>query len=182
MICRYDVDKPAEPRRASHGPDCPLLGGAVANQRRTGTKKPNLARLRTASGQGSKASRPCPVSPGDNSIRDGVRSFSTRRYPPAAPGFPRNGPPRPNRPRAGVDPAYTIPFPRPKPSENPPGRRGYFLPGAPDLPPINFNSPYNAVNFIDFWRRWHMSLSRFLRDYLYLPLGGNRQGKARRYS
>jgi alginate O-acetyltransferase complex protein AlgI len=47
--------------------------------------------------------------------------------------------------------------------------------------PINFNSPYKAVNFIDFWRRWHMTLSRFLRDYLYIPLGGNRQGKARRY-
>ena len=47
--------------------------------------------------------------------------------------------------------------------------------------PINFNSPYKAVNFIDFWRRWHMSLSRFLRDYLYIPLGGNRKGKFRRY-
>jgi alginate O-acetyltransferase complex protein AlgI len=47
--------------------------------------------------------------------------------------------------------------------------------------PLNFNSPYKAVNFIDFWRRWHMSLSRFLRDYLYIPLGGNRKGKARRY-
>src|SRR5258707_4447330 len=48
------------------------------------------------------------------------------------------------------------------------------------LPP-NFNSPYKAVNIIDFWRRWHMTLSRFLRDYLYVPLGGNRRGEARRY-
>ena len=47
--------------------------------------------------------------------------------------------------------------------------------------PLNFNSPYQAVNIIDFWRRWHMTLSRFLRDYLYIPLGGNRKGKARRY-
>src|SRR6185295_5549811 len=47
--------------------------------------------------------------------------------------------------------------------------------------PLNFDSPYKAVNIIDFWRRWHMTLSRFLRDYLYLPLGGNRKGKARRY-
>jgi alginate O-acetyltransferase complex protein AlgI len=47
--------------------------------------------------------------------------------------------------------------------------------------PINFNSPYKALNFIDFWRRWHISLSRFLRDYLYIPLGGNRKGKSRRY-
>lgn len=43
--------------------------------------------------------------------------------------------------------------------------------------PINFNSPYKARNIQDFWRRWHMTLSRFLRDYLYIPLGGNRQGK-----
>ena len=42
--------------------------------------------------------------------------------------------------------------------------------------PLNFNSPYKAVNIIDFWRRWHMTLSRFLRDYLYFPLGGNRRG------
>ena len=48
------------------------------------------------------------------------------------------------------------------------------------LPP-NFNSPYKAVNIIDFWRQWHMTLSRFLRDYLYVPLGGNRRGEARRY-
>ncbi|MBY0578482.1 MAG: MBOAT family protein [Burkholderiales bacterium] len=47
--------------------------------------------------------------------------------------------------------------------------------------PINFNSPYKAVNIIDFWRRWHMTLSRFLRDYLYFPLGGNRRGPVRRY-
>jgi D-alanyl-lipoteichoic acid acyltransferase DltB (MBOAT superfamily) len=47
--------------------------------------------------------------------------------------------------------------------------------------PINFHSPYKAVNIIDFWRRWHMTLSRFLRDYLYVPLGGNRRGRARRY-
>jgi len=47
--------------------------------------------------------------------------------------------------------------------------------------PINFNSPYKAANIIDFWRRWHMTLSRFLRDYLYFPLGGNRRGKGRRY-
>ncbi len=47
--------------------------------------------------------------------------------------------------------------------------------------PLNFHSPYKAVNIIDFWRRWHMTLSRFLRDYLYFPLGGNRKGPARRY-
>jgi D-alanyl-lipoteichoic acid acyltransferase DltB (MBOAT superfamily) len=47
--------------------------------------------------------------------------------------------------------------------------------------PINFNSPYRARNIIDFWRRWHITLSRFLRDYLYIPLGGNRKGKWRRY-
>jgi D-alanyl-lipoteichoic acid acyltransferase DltB (MBOAT superfamily) len=47
--------------------------------------------------------------------------------------------------------------------------------------PLNFNSPYKAVNIIEFWRRWHMTLSRFLRDYLYIPLGGNRHGKFRRY-
>jgi D-alanyl-lipoteichoic acid acyltransferase DltB (MBOAT superfamily) len=48
--------------------------------------------------------------------------------------------------------------------------------------PINFHSPYKAVNIIDFWRRWHMTLSRFLRDYLYIPLGGNRKGPGRRYA
>ncbi|MET3107081.1 alginate O-acetyltransferase complex protein AlgI [Oxalobacteraceae bacterium GrIS 2.11] len=47
--------------------------------------------------------------------------------------------------------------------------------------PINFNSPYQARSIIDFWRRWHMTLSRFLRDYLYIPLGGNRRGPAMRY-
>ncbi len=47
--------------------------------------------------------------------------------------------------------------------------------------PLNFHSPYKAVNMIEFWRRWHMTLSRFLRDYLYIPLGGNRHGKAQRY-
>ena len=47
--------------------------------------------------------------------------------------------------------------------------------------PQNFNSPYKAVSLIDFWRRWHMTLSRFLRDYVYIPLGGNRLGKGRRY-
>jgi hypothetical protein len=47
--------------------------------------------------------------------------------------------------------------------------------------PMNFNSPYKANNIVDFWRRWHMSLSRFLRDYLYIPLGGNRKGPSRRY-
>ncbi len=43
--------------------------------------------------------------------------------------------------------------------------------------PINFNSPYKAVNPEDFWRRWHISLSSWFRDYLYIPLGGNRKGK-----
>jgi alginate O-acetyltransferase complex protein AlgI len=47
--------------------------------------------------------------------------------------------------------------------------------------PINFNSPYKAQSIIDFWRRWHITLSRFLRDYLYIPLGGNRKGEFRRY-
>ncbi len=47
--------------------------------------------------------------------------------------------------------------------------------------PINFHSPYKALNIIDFWRRWHITLSRFLRDYLYVPLGGNRKGPGRRY-
>lgn len=47
--------------------------------------------------------------------------------------------------------------------------------------PMNFNSPYKATSIIEFWRRWHMTLSRFLRDYLYIPLGGNRHGSARRY-
>ena len=47
--------------------------------------------------------------------------------------------------------------------------------------PLNFHSPYKATNIIDFWRRWHMTLSRFLRDYLYVSLGGNRLGRFRRY-
>jgi D-alanyl-lipoteichoic acid acyltransferase DltB (MBOAT superfamily) len=47
--------------------------------------------------------------------------------------------------------------------------------------PLNFNSPYKSINIADFWRRWHMTLSRFLRDYLYIPLGGNRKGQRRRY-
>ncbi|MBL1174403.1 MBOAT family O-acyltransferase [Pantanalinema sp. GBBB05] len=46
--------------------------------------------------------------------------------------------------------------------------------------PINFNSPYKSFNIIDFWRRWHITLSNFLRDYLYIPLGGNRKGEIRR--
>jgi D-alanyl-lipoteichoic acid acyltransferase DltB (MBOAT superfamily) len=44
--------------------------------------------------------------------------------------------------------------------------------------PQNFDAPYRAVSLRDFWRRWHMTLSRFLRDYLYVPLGGNRHGLA----
>ncbi len=48
--------------------------------------------------------------------------------------------------------------------------------------PINFNSPYKATSVQDFWRRWHITLSRFLRDYVYIPLGGNRRGKVRLYS
>lgn len=47
--------------------------------------------------------------------------------------------------------------------------------------PLNFNAPYQADNIIDFWRRWHITLSRFLRDYLYIPLGGSRRGQWRRY-
>ena len=47
--------------------------------------------------------------------------------------------------------------------------------------PMNFDSPYKAANIVDFWRRWHMTLSRFLRNYLYIPLGGSRKGLARRY-
>ncbi|MCC7202748.1 MAG: MBOAT family protein [Nitrospirae bacterium] len=48
--------------------------------------------------------------------------------------------------------------------------------------PINFNSPYKATSIQDFWRRWHITLSRFLRDYIYIPLGGNREGDYRTYS
>jgi len=47
--------------------------------------------------------------------------------------------------------------------------------------PVNFHSPYKAASIVEFWRRWHMTLSRFLRDYLYVPLGGNRKGARRRY-
>ncbi len=47
--------------------------------------------------------------------------------------------------------------------------------------PLNFDSPYKARNIAEFWRRWHMTLSRFLRDYLYIPLGGSRDGKLLRY-
>lgn len=47
--------------------------------------------------------------------------------------------------------------------------------------PVNFNSPYKATSIVDFWRRWHMTLSQFLRDYLYIPLGGNRRGRVLRY-
>ena len=48
--------------------------------------------------------------------------------------------------------------------------------------PINFNSPYKATNIQDFWRRWHITLSRFLRDYIYIPLGGSRQSSLKTYS
>ncbi len=48
--------------------------------------------------------------------------------------------------------------------------------------PINFNSPYKAKDIQDFWRRWHITLSRFLRDYIYIPLGGNKVGRYRNYS
>jgi alginate O-acetyltransferase complex protein AlgI len=47
--------------------------------------------------------------------------------------------------------------------------------------PVNFASPYKASSIIDFWRRWHITLSRFLREYLYIPMGGNRHGRSRRY-
>ncbi len=48
--------------------------------------------------------------------------------------------------------------------------------------PLNFFSPYKAKSIIDFWRTWHMTLSRFLRDFLYIPLGGSRKGPARRHT
>jgi alginate O-acetyltransferase complex protein AlgI len=48
--------------------------------------------------------------------------------------------------------------------------------------PANFNNPYLAASFAEFWRRWHMSLSSWLRDYLYIPLGGSRQGARRTYA
>jgi alginate O-acetyltransferase complex protein AlgI len=47
--------------------------------------------------------------------------------------------------------------------------------------PENFARPYSATSVTDFWRRWHMSLSRWFRDYVYIPLGGNRAGRARTY-
>ncbi|MDH5611261.1 MAG: MBOAT family protein [Gammaproteobacteria bacterium] len=47
--------------------------------------------------------------------------------------------------------------------------------------PLNFFSPYKSTSIIEFWRRWHITLSRFLRDYLYFSMGGNRRGKLRRY-
>ncbi len=47
--------------------------------------------------------------------------------------------------------------------------------------PRNFDAPYKAHDIVDFWRRWHISLSTWLRDYLYIPLGGNRRGRARTY-
>ncbi len=47
--------------------------------------------------------------------------------------------------------------------------------------PQNFNSPYKAASITEFWERWHMSLTRFLRTYIYIPLGGNRKGKIRTY-
>ncbi len=47
--------------------------------------------------------------------------------------------------------------------------------------PQNFNYPYAAIGFSDFWRRWHITLSSWLRDYVYIPLGGNRHGRARLY-
>ena len=48
--------------------------------------------------------------------------------------------------------------------------------------PINFNSPYKSLSIQDFWRRWHITLSRFLKDYIYIPLGGNRKGEFRTYT
>ena len=48
--------------------------------------------------------------------------------------------------------------------------------------PLNFDSPYKSQNIAEFWRKWHMTLSRFLRDYLYIPMGGNRHGPLRRHA
>ena len=48
--------------------------------------------------------------------------------------------------------------------------------------PLNFDSPYKSTSIIDFWRRWHITLSDFLKNYLYVPLGGNREGNFRRYT
>jgi alginate O-acetyltransferase complex protein AlgI len=47
--------------------------------------------------------------------------------------------------------------------------------------PINFDSPYKSISIIEFWRRWHISLSNFLKDYVYIPLGGSRKGRIRQY-
>ena len=47
--------------------------------------------------------------------------------------------------------------------------------------PLNFNSPYKATNIRDFWKRWHITLSRFLRDYVYIPIGGNKKGSFKMY-
>ena len=47
--------------------------------------------------------------------------------------------------------------------------------------PLNFNSPYKSKSIIDFWRRWHISLSSFLKEYIYIPLGGNRKGTYIKY-
>ena len=46
---------------------------------------------------------------------------------------------------------------------------------------LNFDSPYQSRNLTEFWRRWHISLSSWLRDYVYIPLGGNRKGTVRTY-
>ena len=46
--------------------------------------------------------------------------------------------------------------------------------------PVNFNGPYKSASIVEFWRRWHITLSHFLRDHLYIPLGGNRHGETRR--
>lgn len=48
--------------------------------------------------------------------------------------------------------------------------------------PVNFNAPYRALDIQDFWRRWHITLSRFLKDYIYIPLGGNRNGSLKTYT
>ena len=47
--------------------------------------------------------------------------------------------------------------------------------------PMNFNAPYKSDSITDFWRRWHISLSTWIRDYIYISLGGNRKGKIRQY-
>lgn len=46
---------------------------------------------------------------------------------------------------------------------------------------MNFNSPYKALSIVDFWKRWHLTLTRFLRTYVYFPLGGSRKGTVRTY-